>query len=304
MKKYKVFRQISMIVFVLLSACGNGNSPDVTLTELSTNTISYDDIVRINNCGGKADSEQTQSRSFATTFEGGAELSAGYQSIAEGSISAKYSQYRNTTKSQRLIAPPGTNMEFVIRWSEEVRAGNVKIDGSSADYEVRIPISVEQISSQDLGNCTESPLIPVQPTPNPIQPTSTTSVQTEFPNIIVSANANNGVLFTAPASGNYQFAIREGVYCTSSTLCRSIIRGYLGRDIIWKDSYGLPHPMEQDYELGCWENETANNSNCAVGLSIAIHMNEQQYIRWVIMEDKNSFFDNKGSVDLAVVKLP
>ena len=78
MQKYKVFRQISLIVFVLLSACGNGNSPDVTLTELSTNVLSYDDIVRINNCGGKADSEQTQSRSFATTFEGGAELSAGY----------------------------------------------------------------------------------------------------------------------------------------------------------------------------------------------------------------------------------
>jgi hypothetical protein len=173
MNNHKIFRQMYLIVFMLLSACGSsGSSPDVTLTELSTNVISYDDIVRINNCGGKADSEQTQSRSFATTFEGGIGLSAGYQSIAEGSISAKYSQYRNTTKSQRLIAPPGTNMEFVIRWSEEVRAGNVRIDGSSADYEVRIPISVEQISSRDLGNCGENPVIPVQPTSIPSQPNS------------------------------------------------------------------------------------------------------------------------------------
>ena len=157
MQKSKTVRLASLIIFVLLSACGNGNNPDVTLTELSTNVISYDDIVRINNCGGKADSEQMQSRSFATTFEGGAELSAGYKSIAEGSISAKYSQYRNTTKSQRLIAPPGTNMEFVIRWSEEVRAGNVMVNGSSGNYEIRIPISVEQMSSRDLGNCPQTP---------------------------------------------------------------------------------------------------------------------------------------------------
>jgi hypothetical protein len=149
MQRHRAFGQISLIVFVLLSACGN--SPDVTVNELSTNVISHDDIVRINNCGGKADSEQTQSRSFATTFEGGVGLSAGYKSIAEGSISAKYSQYRSITKSQRLVAPPGTNMEFVIRWSEDVRAGNVTVDGSSGNYEVRIPVSVEQISSQDLG---------------------------------------------------------------------------------------------------------------------------------------------------------
>lgn len=167
MQKHKVLWQISLIVFVLLSACGNGSNPDVTLTELSTNVISYDDIVRMNNCGGKADSEQTQSRSFATTFEGGAELSAGYQSIAEGSVSAKYSQYRNITKSQRLIAPPGTNMEFIIRWSEEVRAGNVQVNGSSGNYEVRIPISVEQISSRDLGDCAQNPV----PNSN-VQPTS------------------------------------------------------------------------------------------------------------------------------------
>lgn len=173
MKSYKIARQISLIVFMLLSACGGGNSPDVTLTELSTNVISYDDIIRINNCGGKADSEQNVSRSFATTFEGGAELSAGYQSIAEGSISAKYSQYRNITKSQRLIAPPGTNMEFVIRWSEDVRAGNVQVNGSSGSYEVRIPVSVEQISSRDLGNCPQdsAPNSNIQPTSANPQPT-------------------------------------------------------------------------------------------------------------------------------------
>jgi hypothetical protein len=136
------------------------------------------------------------------------------------------------------------------------------------------------------------------------QPTNQPTIApTSLPDIIISANANNGVQFTAPISGNYQFTIKEGVYCTPN-ICRSIIRGYLGRDIVWKDWYGLPHPMEQDYEIGCWENDTESNINCAVGRSLVISMNAQQYIRWVIMEDKNSFADNKGSVVLKVEKLP
>jgi hypothetical protein len=126
--------------------------------------------------------------------------------------------------------------------------------------------------------------------------------------LIVSANANTGVQFTAPTSGNYQFTIQEGIYCTSSTpttnLCRSIIRGYLERDIVWKDWNGLPHPMEPDYEMGCWEQETSNNRNCSVGRSVVMYMNAQQYIRWIVVEDKNSFADNQGSVVLNVAKLP
>jgi hypothetical protein len=125
--------------------------PDVQLVELSKNTVVYDEIVRINNCGGKGDSEQTKSRDFATTVEFGAGVSAGYQSIVQGSLSAKYSEYRNTSVSQRLVAPPGTNMEFVLRWSDDVRAGNVQVNGKSGTYEVRIPVSVEQISGRDLG---------------------------------------------------------------------------------------------------------------------------------------------------------
>ena len=137
------------LVLLLLSGCTS--SPDVQLVELSKNTVVYDEIVRINNCGGKGDSEQTKSRDFATHVEFGAGASAGYRSIVQGSLSAKYSEYRNTSVSQRLVAPPGTNMEFVLRWSDDVRAGNVQVNGKSGTYEVRIPVSVEQVSSRDLG---------------------------------------------------------------------------------------------------------------------------------------------------------
>jgi hypothetical protein len=148
------------LALLLLSGCTS--SPDVQLVELSKNTVVYDEIVRINNCGGKGDSEQTKSRDFATTVEFGAGVSAGYQSIVQGSLSAKYSEYRNTSVSQRLVAPPGTNMEFVLRWSDDVRAGNVQVNGKSGTYEVRIPVSVEQVSSRDLecGVTQSTPVIP------------------------------------------------------------------------------------------------------------------------------------------------
>lgn len=138
-----------LVVFIFLSGCGS--SPKVQVNELSNDTVSYEETIHINNCGGKADSEQTASRSFATTIEGGAEISAGYQSIVEGSVSAKYSQYRNISKSQRLIAPPSTNMIFVLKWSEDIHAGNITVNGETGNYEVRVPVAVEQVSSKDLG---------------------------------------------------------------------------------------------------------------------------------------------------------
>ena len=163
------------LAFLLLSGCAS--NPDVQVVELSRNTIVYDEIIRINNCGGTGDSEQTKSRDFATTVEFGADISAGYQSFVQGSLSAKYSEYRNTSVSQRVVAPPGTNMEFVLRWSDDVRAGNVQVNGKSGTYEVRIPVSVEQISSRDLG-CDEvastrptntvPPVSRVQPTNTPM----------------------------------------------------------------------------------------------------------------------------------------
>jgi uncharacterized protein YcfL len=140
---------VGITLALLLNGCAS--NPDVQLVELSQNTVVYDEIIRINNCGGKGESEQTASREFATTVEFGAGVSAGYQSVVQGNLSAKYSEYRNTSKSQRLVAPPETNMEFVLRWSDDVRAGNVQVNGNSGTYEVRIPISVEQISSRDWG---------------------------------------------------------------------------------------------------------------------------------------------------------
>lgn len=235
MYKFAIVNLTSAIFLILLNGC-SGNNPSILVNELSSNIVSYDEVIRINNCGGKADSEQTASRSFATTFGGGAEISAGYPGVVEGGISAKYSQYRNITKSQRLIAPPGTNMEFVLRWSEEIHAGNVTVNGSSGDYEVRVPVSVEQVSSQDLNHC------------------------------------NGDIQIPTPAS-NLPAPVAEGSEATPTTLAIKPVNGQLAalgcfNAELWKVSAGKSiSPGQQN---GCWQMTKWGWTAIENGLSIFI----------------------------------
>ena len=161
MQKSLINQRVFPIVFILISGCG-GN-PTVQVNELNNDTVSYDETIHINNCGGKADTEQIASHSFATNIEGGAKFSAGYHSVVEGEVSAKYSQYRNISKSLKVVAPPATNMEFVLRWSEDVHIGNVTVNGETGNYEVRVPVAVDQISSQDLGCDSDSLGLNIRP---------------------------------------------------------------------------------------------------------------------------------------------
>jgi len=144
---YKFLLQIILIAILILSGC----TPKPLVTELNNNTTTYDETISINNCGNKAESTQTASRSFSTKVSGTGSIKAGYKIIFEGSVSSTYEQYKNITKTQSLTAAPETNMEFILRWSDDVHTGNVIVDGESANYTVNIPISVAQISSRDLG---------------------------------------------------------------------------------------------------------------------------------------------------------
>lgn len=155
----KLHSQIILIAVLLLAGC----SPKIILAELSNETVRYEETIHINNCGNKANSTQAASRSFSTKIEGN--ITVDYQKKIEGNISATYEQYRNITKTQTLTAAPETNMEFTLRWSDNVRAGNATINGKTANYTVNIPISVEQVSSKDLGCNTNTSLIPATSTP-------------------------------------------------------------------------------------------------------------------------------------------
>lgn len=215
------FVRRTLLIFFLIMLSGCGSSPNVQVNELSNSIISYDETVRINNCGGKADSEQTKSRSFSTNIEGG--IDVGVQHVVEGVISSKYSHSRNVSVSQKLVAPAGTNMEFVLRWSEEVHAGNVIVNGSTGTYKANIPVAVEQVASQDLG-CSGSVQIPapvIQPTINSDSSIPTKSIAVQLPSGISCQSHNSGycgivvsVSWTNidPKGGYFIYAIGHGLY--------------------------------------------------------------------------------------------
>ena len=112
MKKYLLLPLITISLF--FTSCSS--QPNISISEKEQKTDYYKEVIRLNNCGGKSESEQIISRSFGTAIEINAEISVGVQQIIEGGVSAKYGEYRTVSKSQRLVAPPGTNMEFVLQW--------------------------------------------------------------------------------------------------------------------------------------------------------------------------------------------
>jgi len=252
------------LVLLLLSGCAS--NPDVQVVELSKNTVVYDEIVRINNCGGKGDSEQTKLRDFATTVEFGAGVSAGYQSIVQGSLSAKYSEYRNTSGSQRLVAPPGTNMEFVLRWSDDVRAGNVQVNGKSGTYEVRIPVSVEQVSGRDLG----CPGGAQTPSASNIQPTFQPTVQAIGGHIPKSPE-EAAALFGGPPANAWKQCPGEPLGCWTFALPGSSYRLSVPANCLRPDGsidswrygggYGGP-PDEIQGTIRIWNNIEAATIRC------------------------------------------
>lgn len=197
-----------LVILAILSGCGGNpatqsapNEPnqDVQVTETSNEVVTFDETIHINNCGGKAESKQVAQRSFSTNIEGAAQLKVGYE-IVEGSVTAKYGQYRNISKSHELAAPAGTDMEFVLRWTEQTWIGSIIANGSSGTYNVHVPISVEQVSSQDLGCGGSAPVVPNNPpTATPI-PTVAVIPLTDTPSnselSIRQSWSTNGVVLT------------------------------------------------------------------------------------------------------------
>ncbi|MBI4739132.1 hypothetical protein HY772_06255 [Candidatus Woesearchaeota archaeon] len=188
MLHHRYFKSVSLIVFLLLASCAtptttpsNSNLQVNPPTSQSPKPVA--ETIRMNNCGGKADAKQTAERFYAVTVEG--ELSIGVSAeVVKAQVGAKYVSSSGTSKKQELIAPAGTNMEFILLWTEDVKTGTVTVEGKSgqATYQVNTPISVELSSSKDLrcgGSLTQ---LTTQPAPTPIPiPTSTKVPPTQQP---------------------------------------------------------------------------------------------------------------------------
>jgi hypothetical protein len=168
MKKWIIV--CSLCLALLLSSCGK---PEIQVLEVDTDTVSAQETIHMNNCGGKETSEQTSQRAFAIGLDLGSQIKADYGAV-EAVVAGKYGQYRQAAKSQLLKAPAGTDMEFVLNWSEEVRNGTILVGGEAGKYNVHIPLAVELVSSRDLGCPTPIPTATNTPLPRVVKPGSET----------------------------------------------------------------------------------------------------------------------------------
>lgn len=214
----KVFVFI-IVVSMLMSGCGStNNSADVELYEtVSDQPDVFYEKISLNNCGGKADVSQVAERSREITIEGTAELGAQAQ-VVEAKIAAKYSEGHQAKKSITLTAPPSTNMEFLIVWTDRSWTGTIVTSGVSNQptYKVRVPISVSLESANDLGcgnNSSEQPSSQPQSNPTSVpQPPSSTISFSPLCKGTVTLVFHDGLPETDPCNGEVASSIVSGVW--------------------------------------------------------------------------------------------
>lgn len=136
---------------LMLGACSNIQTAEPQISETEHGTGTYAETIYMNNCGGTLPAEQEVSRYQTVTLEASAEVGLP-ESVMKLSISGKYGVTNGVGRTQHLSAAPGTNMEFVLLWTEDVYTGTVKVSGrdSEAVYRVGMPLSVELASSKKL----------------------------------------------------------------------------------------------------------------------------------------------------------
>jgi hypothetical protein len=239
------FSRILSIILIgfLLSGCGsaatvppsnNGNSNQVEVSETSTSNNTVAEPIYLNNCGNSADTQQTSTHSQSVSIDAGGQIGVSAE-VVQASVAAKYVTTSGVIKSQTVVASPGTNMKFVLLWTEQVNAGMVTVSNQSGQvtYHVTVPISVEQASAEDMGcqnGNTQATSEPSTPIPAP-SPTTIIVVATESPlgNAIIGALNNDGTAAVdtsdiglhpkrhLDAAGTYRATYEDHIWVTPET---------------------------------------------------------------------------------------
>lgn len=175
-----------VLIALFLSGCDtNAGTTSISVNETAAEiTETTQETIRMNNCGGKGDAKQTAEKSKSINIEFSGSIGVD-KVVVNGEVSAKYSQVSGDAKKVELVAPAKTNMEFVIEWTEKTWVGFVTAQGKDGQekYKVSVPISVELISSRDLGGCDTSVNVPES------QPSQIPTVASSSNNAL-SASAN------------------------------------------------------------------------------------------------------------------
>ncbi len=162
------FLSICLSLLIFLDGC-TSTSTDIRITQTKEGMVEYNETVHSNNCGGKANVTQMASHSFTTNIDGIIAGKVGPDAL-QASVASQYGQYRNESKNIELIAPPGTNMQFTLKWTERMLQGVVFVSNDEGTYEAHVPVSVELVGSEDLKCFDQSPIAPAATEPLPPRP--------------------------------------------------------------------------------------------------------------------------------------
>lgn len=147
------------LVLVLLAGCSqqqvaSGPPDNLVVKETGTGPGKKDvEIIKINNCDGKAPATQVAERGQSVQLGGGTSLGAS-GGLVQAAVMGNYSTGAYTTKSLQLTAPPGTHMEYNLEWTMEERNGMVIKEGVTADpalYRHFRPVDVRIVLQKDRG---------------------------------------------------------------------------------------------------------------------------------------------------------
>lgn len=171
-----------LLILLILAGCDtNAGTTSFSVHETAAEITEVTrETVRMNNCGGRSDVKQIVERSKSVIVEVTGLIGVD-KMLLSSEVSAKYSQIKEDVKKMELTAPAQTNMEFILEWTEKTWVGIVTTQGrDGAEYKVSVPISVELISSEDLGGCS-SQESSAATSPQPVAPPSETPRPADTP---------------------------------------------------------------------------------------------------------------------------
>lgn len=133
---------VLIVLIVLFSGCGGGSSGAVLLNQTGSSGASVrTDTIPLNNCAGKEKITTTLAHSLDIGIEGGLGVEI---KVVEASLRAKYE--RGQTSSIELPAAPGTNMEYIVEWTDESFFGEVEVDGQTGQAAYTVQVSTPSVT--------------------------------------------------------------------------------------------------------------------------------------------------------------
>jgi hypothetical protein len=137
---------IALAIVMLASGCDvvdDGGTGAVYLSETSSSVGSVTtETIQLDNCGNQEKRTETLKRSLDIEIGGSVGVAI---KVLEAELNAKYA--RGQEVSIDLPAAPGTNMEYVIEWTEEAFFGKIAVNGQSGHANYRVGVTTPRKSS-------------------------------------------------------------------------------------------------------------------------------------------------------------